>query len=279
MVAAGRSCFLLSCFLAISLAASLPVQAQINGVPASVTSLGFGGSNNPNPGVRASVTSLGPNGFGNSRPVFGDCCANFFMPANPNLALFFNGQFSDRQVFNRQSFDRQSSGRHRRHGDHDFSPVGVSGPVYVPYAVPYAVPSDSPYADEADDDSPDYDYVRAPDVRTRERDQYSAAKRHASRDLAPISGASAKPGAGESEEPEAPRVEDPVTAQPSTVLVFKDGHQSDVLNYAIVGDTLFDLGAGRTRKILLADLDLAATHKANDERGVDFQIPASAKQP
>jgi hypothetical protein len=43
-----------------------------------------------------------------------------------------------------------------------------------------------------------------------------------------------------------------------------------------VGDTLFDFGAGRTHKILLADLDLAATRKANDDRGVDFQIPASA---
>jgi hypothetical protein len=69
-----------------------------------------------------------------------------------------------------------------------------------------------------------------------------------------------------------------VAAQPSTVLVFKDGHKSDVLNYAIVGDALFDLGAGRTHKILLADLDLPATHKANDDRGVDFQIPASTNR-
>jgi hypothetical protein len=67
-----------------------------------------------------------------------------------------------------------------------------------------------------------------------------------------------------------------VTAQPWTVLIFKDGHKSDVINYAIVGDTLFDFGAGRTHKILLADLDLAATRKANDDHGVDFQIPASA---
>jgi hypothetical protein len=58
------------------------------------------------------------------------------------------------------------------------------------------------------------------------------------------------------------------------VLVFKDGHRSEVLNYAIVGDTLFDFGDGRTRKILLADLDLSATRKANDNRGVDFQVPA-----
>ena len=50
-----------------------------------------------------------------------------------------------------------------------------------------------------------------------------------------------------------------------------------VVNYAIVGDTLFDFGDGRTRKILLADLDLPATHKVNDDRGVDFQVPASTQ--
>ena len=69
-----------------------------------------------------------------------------------------------------------------------------------------------------------------------------------------------------------------MAAQPSTVLVFKDGHQADVLNYAIVGDALFDLGDGRTKKILLADLDLAATRKANDDRGVDFQVPAGTQR-
>jgi hypothetical protein len=277
MLTARRSYFLLCFLLAFFVAVCLPVLGQINGVPASVTSLGFGGSSNPNPGVRASVTSLGPNGFGNSRPVFGNCCANFFMPTNPNPALFFSGQFSDRQVFKRQSFDRQSSGHHRRHRDRDFSPVGMSFPVYVPvpYAVPYAVPSDDAYADEADDDSADSDYVLAPDVRKSERNPYSTAKRHSS---APIAGASTNPTPGESEDPAPAGAEDPVSAQPSTVLVFKDGHQSDVLNYAIVGNTLFDLGAGRTRKVLLADLDLPATRKANDERGVDFQIPASARQ-
>jgi hypothetical protein len=276
MLAARRSCFLLCFMLAFSVIACLPVQAQINGVPASVTSLGFGGSNNPNPGVRASVTSLGPNGFGNSRPVFGNCCANFFMPANPSPALFFNGQFSDRQLFNRQSFN----GHHRQHRDHDFFPVGVSAPVYVPvpYAVPYAVPSDDAYAEDADEDSPDSDYVHAPDVRATGRNPYSTAKRHARHDSAAIGDASDEPGRGETEEPSPARAEDPVATQPSTVLVFRDGHQSEVLNYAIVGNTLFDLGAGRTHKILLADLDLPATHKANDERGVDFQIPASARQ-
>jgi hypothetical protein len=46
-------------------------------------------------------------------------------------------------------------------------------------------------------------------------------------------------------------------------------------NYAIVGDTLFDLADNRSHKIQLADLDLPATRKANDARGVDFQVPST----
>jgi hypothetical protein len=255
VLAGLRSYFLLSFMLVFSVAACLPVQAQIHGVPASVTSFGFGGSDNPNPGVRASVTSLGPNGYGSSRPVFGNCCATFFFPSNQNPALFFGGEFSGHHFSG-----RQSSGRHHRHGDHSDFPVGISEPAYIPYAVPYAVA----YDEEGDDDSIDADYVRAPGARNAE----PPIKRAESREFARKADTSAKPTPSEPEEP--------VTAQPSTVLIFKDGHQSDVINYAIVGDTLFDFGAGRTHKILLADLDLAATRKANDDHGVDFQIPASA---
>jgi hypothetical protein len=259
MLAGMRSRFLLSFLLVFSVVACLPARAQINGVPASVTSFGFGGSNNPNPGVRASVTSLGPNGYGGSRPVFGNCCANFFFPANQNQGLFFGGQSSGHHFSG-----RQSSGRHHRHGDRSDFPVGVSEPAYIPYAVPYAVPYDVPYDEEGDDDSVDVDYVRAPGPRNAE----PPIKRADAREFARKADASAKPTPSEPEEP--------VTAQPSTVLIFKDGHKSDVINYAIVGDTLFDFDAGRTHKILLADLDLAATRKANDDHGVDFQIPASA---
>jgi hypothetical protein len=258
MLAGMRSCFLLSFMLVFSVAACLPAPAQIHGVPASVTSFGFGGSDNPNPGVRASVTSLGPNGYGSSRPVFGNCCANFFYPSNQNPGLFFGGQFSGHHFSG-----RQSSGRHHRHGEHSGFPVGLSEPAYIPYAVPYAVPDD----EEGDDDSidaDDADYVRAPGARNAE----PPIRRADAREFARKADTSAKPTPSEREEP--------VIAQPSTVLIFKDGHQSDVINYAIVGDTLFDFGAGRTHKILLADLDLAATRKANDDHGVDFQIPASA---
>jgi hypothetical protein len=65
----------------------------------------------------------------------------------------------------------------------------------------------------------------------------------------------------------------PEPAREPTVLVFKDGHQLEVGNYAIVGSTLFDLAPGHSRKVPLADLDLDATQRQNDDRGITFQIP------
>jgi len=214
MLATVRSRFLLY-FVVAFFVAFLPVQAQLNGVPPSVTSVGFGGR--AINGVPPSVTSIG---FGNNWSVWGNCCANFFLPANPNPP-------------------RTSSRHHRRHRNDGSLAVGVMEPAYIPYAP------------QPEDDSLDTD--------TSQPAGMPPVVRHAGdRDSAPE--ADVQP-------------EEPVSAQPSTVLVFKDGHQSDVRNYAIVGDTLFDFAEGRTRKILLADLDLKATQKANDDRGVDFQIP------
>ena len=59
---------------------------------------------------------------------------------------------------------------------------------------------------------------------------------------------------------------------PSTVLVYRDGHQQEIENYAIAGDKLIVLGE-KTQKILLSELDLGATAKANQDRGVDFRTP------
>jgi hypothetical protein len=58
----------------------------------------------------------------------------------------------------------------------------------------------------------------------------------------------------------------------STVLVFRDKHQQEVENYAIVGDTLWDFAA-QTVKIPLSELDIPATIKANQDRGVTFTVP------
>jgi hypothetical protein len=63
------------------------------------------------------------------------------------------------------------------------------------------------------------------------------------------------------------------SAVPATVLVFRDQHTQEVQNYAIVGQTLWNFSPQRTQRIPLSDLDIAATQKANDDRGVDFRVP------
>jgi hypothetical protein len=57
------------------------------------------------------------------------------------------------------------------------------------------------------------------------------------------------------------------------VLVFFDKKIQEIKNYAVVNETLVVFDGPRTTRIPLRDVDLAATMKLNDERGVDFQIP------
>jgi hypothetical protein len=57
------------------------------------------------------------------------------------------------------------------------------------------------------------------------------------------------------------------------VLVFLDKRIQEVKNYAVANEMLVVLDGNRKKKYPLADLDLAATMKLNDERGVDFQVP------
>jgi hypothetical protein len=65
----------------------------------------------------------------------------------------------------------------------------------------------------------------------------------------------------------------PVKENEPTVLIFRDGHQSEVRNYAIVGQTLWALTEQRARKLPLSDLDMEATKKVNADRGVEMGLP------
>jgi hypothetical protein len=58
-----------------------------------------------------------------------------------------------------------------------------------------------------------------------------------------------------------------------TLLVFRDRHTQEVQNYAVVGGTLWIFSEQRATKLPLSWLDIDATTKANDERGVDFRLP------
>jgi len=59
---------------------------------------------------------------------------------------------------------------------------------------------------------------------------------------------------------------------PAAVFIFKDGHQLETKNYAIMGGTLFDFSGKVLKKIQIEEIDSAATLKANADRGVAVKL-------
>jgi hypothetical protein len=237
------------------LAAFVPgSHAQINGAPSSVTSPGFGGRAVNGP--PASVTSLGPRGYA----------------PNPNVTFSTAVPNGNRGFRNRGNNNVRR--RRRHYGDYGYG--GYGGPLMYAVPVPYAVDAapDAPYDDNSD--SPDIDndpgYQGGPTVfdrRGRGERSYIPPANDVARDRGTQPAQAAQDSSADAS--------DSAETQDPTTLVFKDGHQLDVTNYAIVGTTLFDLTPGHARKVALADLDLDATRKQNDNRGVLFQLPPSAQ--
>lgn len=95
------------------------------------------------------------------------------------------------------------------------------------------------------------------DSREQERPRASKSKPAPSADEAPAPAA-------------APVKED---NEPTTVFIFKDGHQIETRNFAIMGETLYDFSGSVLKKVQLTDLDKTATIKANDDRGITVKLP------
>jgi len=71
----------------------------------------------------------------------------------------------------------------------------------------------------------------------------------------------------------------PAKASAPAVLVYRDGHSEEINNYSIIGPVIYTKGdywssGNWTRKIQIADLDLPATLKQNQDRGVRFELPS-----
>jgi len=62
-----------------------------------------------------------------------------------------------------------------------------------------------------------------------------------------------------------------------TVLVYKNGRRQEVQNYAIVGTTLWIMNENKATKVPLSDLNLAATRRDNENRGIDFFVPSTQR--
>jgi len=95
---------------------------------------------------------------------------------------------------------------------------------------------------------------------SRERRRQPQDERNSDRQSQPSENSDAQPSAP---------VEDKT---PSTVFIFKDGHQLETKNYAIMGGTLFDFSGTILKKIQMDEIDSAATLKANDDRGVTMKL-------
>ena len=59
---------------------------------------------------------------------------------------------------------------------------------------------------------------------------------------------------------------------PATVFVFRDGHEMEVRDYAILGETLWVFKNQTARKFPLADFNIAASRQVNEEHGVEFPV-------
>jgi hypothetical protein len=253
--------------LAVALFLAMPAFAQIHGAPTSVTSPGFGGRAINGP--PASVTSLGPQGYSPGPPFFAGGNGVHHGHGGGHGHGHGNGDghgSGGHGSGGHGNGDRHGNGDGHRHHDENSDAVGA---VWYPYPVPYAVdapPEDQPYDEGSEDDA---DHQGGPTVFDR--------RGYGERSYVPPVKQAAPAHAPEQRaELEAPPVE-PDPPLPATLLVFKDGRSVEVGNYAIQGSTLFDLTPGHRRKILVADLDLEATRRQNDERGVTFQLPQSTK--
>lgn len=63
------------------------------------------------------------------------------------------------------------------------------------------------------------------------------------------------------------------TIHAETVLVFRDKHVEQVENYAVVGQVIWIFNEQRARKVPISQIDVPATTKANEDRGIDFRLP------
>jgi hypothetical protein len=71
----------------------------------------------------------------------------------------------------------------------------------------------------------------------------------------------------------------PTQSSAPAVLVYRDGHSEELNSYSIIGPVIYTKGdywssGNWTRKIQIADLDLPATFKQNQDHGVRFELPS-----
>ncbi len=228
-----------------------------------------------NSAANSSAASSGGHSFSSSSPAMSSA-VHSYAPANSAPT------FSTNSTHAVSNSPHSTGGSHNpphhypvHRGPNSNSNSNSGGVIYYPYLyavpVPYAADDADAYNTDTPDDNDDADYQGGPTIFDRRGsgpDSYippvseTVAKNQNDQDIS----ANISANLAAAEPPQLP-----------TTLVFKDGHQLEIANYAVVSQTLYDLTPGHPRKIALADLDLPATEKQNDDRGVTFQLPPTSQ--
>jgi len=219
--------------------------------------MGRGGSSSSSSSFRGGFSSSGFRGgvsVGSAprfRASFGTGIRQSFH-SGPSFGGFRRPGFGPRRFHNRIFFSTFSPGFLGYYGypgyyGGDFYSTADSYPTYDYYGPSY-------YSAQNDIAQQQQDIDRLEDEVARLREQREA-------------------GHQESRESSTPQAESKSELSALTLLVFRDKHTQEVQNYAIVGGTLWIFSEQRATKLPLSWLDIEATTKANDDRGVDFQIP------
>jgi hypothetical protein len=239
-------------FFVLVLAALVSASGQRGGMRSS------GGGRGVAIGHAVGRTSGGGHGFGIGRSIGGPSGGHAFggMRAGmgPHFSSFRGDGFGGGRFRSRGS--HHCFGCRRGFGHPWYGGYGYAG-YYDPYwwwdsssSYDYDEERELALAGEMNAVSLEEQRLREQEDRERDRDQDSYARRSP------------------------PREEERAASVPTTALVFRDQHVEEVRNYAIAGGTLWVLNDHQAgKKIPLAQLDLAATVKMNDDRGVDFQVP------
>jgi hypothetical protein len=199
---------------------------------------------------------------------------NFGGGLRGNISGYSHGNFGSGHNFRghsggsfrggRTAFDHRNSHHHREgFRNRYFYPYGLYYPYSSWYADPYYLSDygESRYQNQNEDDYADGDSAREYPTPPREDSGLH-------RDVETLNGKIDRLQA----DLDARNHQKPVQ-EVATALVFRDQHVLEVRNYAISGGTLWVLNDQASKKIPLAQLDLDATVKMNDDRGVDFQVP------
>jgi hypothetical protein len=230
----------------------LAAQAQRGGGGHGVASAHMGGGVAARPAGRAAMGAVRPAGMrvASARSRFSTTGRIF-----PRNRFVFNNRFRfrDRRFFN-NCFNTLGS-----FGGFGCSSAFLGGyPLYDPLFNDYGngaqqPPPQQPVVAEDDNDNRDVAFelqalrdemlAMREDARVRDERNNAAAKGPAQQD------------------------------ESNAVLIFRDGRQLSVRNYAIADHTVWVLGPNNARKIAVAELDVPATEQMNAKNGVEFRLP------